>query len=131
MIRLTRWKWNPNKITGFIPDIVSILKKYSLWGYQDDYFQTRNFPCKFEGKGIVVQTLKKVENDEGGKKILYDQFQLNKHVIKELAPNMLLCFGLKNYKMAVKNYKMLKYCVDHSLYSLKVFHCKSCMWQLL
>ena len=30
IIRLTRWKWNPNKITGFIPDIFRILRKYSL-----------------------------------------------------------------------------------------------------
>ena len=53
------------------------------------YLQTGNFPSTFEWKGIVVQTLKKVENDEWEKKILrYHQLWLYKHVIKEVAPNI-------------------------------------------
>ena len=49
---------------GFIPDIVRILKKYSLWEYLDYYLQTGNFPIKSEWKRVVVESLKKVENEE-------------------------------------------------------------------
>ena len=88
VIRLTRWKCNANKMTGFIPDIVSILKKYSLWGYLDKYLQTGNFPGKSEWKRVVVQSLK---NEEWEKKIHnYDQLRVYKHVIKEPAPDMWL-----------------------------------------
>jgi len=134
MIRLTRWKWNPNKITGFIPDVVSILKKYSLWGYLDSYLQTGNFPSKFEWKGIVVQSINKVENEEWEKKIhRYDQLWLYKHVIKELAPNMWLRFGLYNTKMA-DNVSLIVKVLCGSFYvnsqrfsgQDKVFNCKSC-----
>ena len=52
IIRLTRWKWNPNKITGFIPDIVKILKKL----VQFLYLQARNFPSKSEWKRVVVDS---------------------------------------------------------------------------
>ena len=54
-----RWEWNPKKITGFIPDIVRILRKYSLWEYLDNYLQTGNFPSKSEWKRVVVDSLKK------------------------------------------------------------------------
>ena len=101
IIRLTGWKWNANKITGFIPDIVRILRKYSLWEYLDNYLQTGNFPSKSEWKKVVVDSLKKVENEKWGKKIhCYDQLWLYKHVIKELAPNMWLRMRLDNTKMA-------------------------------
>ena len=67
----------------------------------DNYLQTGNFPSKSEWKRVVVDSLKIVENEKWGKKIhCYDQLRLYKHVIKELAPNMLLRMGLDNTKMA-------------------------------
>ena len=134
IIRLTRWKWNPNKITGFLPDIVRILKKYSLLEYLDYYLQTGNFPSKSEWKRVVVESLKKVENEEWGKKIhCYDQLRLYKHVIKELAPNMWLRMGLDNTKMA-DNVSLIVKVLCGSFYvnserfsgQDEVFYCKSC-----
>ena len=42
-----------NKITGFTPDIVRILRVL------DNYLQTGNFPSKSEWKRVVVDSLKK------------------------------------------------------------------------
>ena len=61
---------------GFIPDTVRILKKYSLWEYLDNYLQTGNFPSKSEWKRVVVESLKKVENEKWEKKIhFYNQLR--------------------------------------------------------
>ena len=50
IIRLTRWKWNPNKITGFIPDIVRILKTYSLWSIWTIICKLGTFVVSLNGK---------------------------------------------------------------------------------
>jgi hypothetical protein len=57
MIRLNRWRWNPNKITGFVPDLVGILQKYCLWEYMDNFLQSGNFPSKSEWKKTVIENL--------------------------------------------------------------------------
>ena len=57
---LTRWEWNPKKITGFIPDIVRM-----LWEYLDNYLQTGNFPSKSEWKREVVDSFKSREWEMG------------------------------------------------------------------
>ena len=72
-----------------------------MWEYLDNSLQTGNFPSKSEWKRVVVDNLKKVENEKWGKKIhCYDQLWLYKHVMKELAPNMWLRMGLDNAKLA-------------------------------
>ena len=83
--------------------------------------------------GVVVDSLKKVENEKWGKKIhCYDQFWLYKHVLKELAPNMWLRMGLDNTNMADNVSFIVK--VFYGSFSVnsersgqdEVFCCKSC-----
>jgi hypothetical protein len=61
MIRLNRWRWNPNKITGFVPDLVGILQKYCLWEYMDNFLQSGNFPFKSEWKKTVIENINHTE----------------------------------------------------------------------
>ena len=63
MIRLIRWKWNPDEITAFIPDLIGILRKYSLWEYMDNFLQSGDFPSKSEWKKLVMESIKHVENE--------------------------------------------------------------------
>ncbi len=109
MIRLIRWKWNPDEITGFIPDLIGILRKYSLWEYMDNFLQSGDFPSKSEWKKLVMESIKHVENESWKMKVQrYDQLRLYNQVVKEPTLNLWLHFSLENSEMADRVSKIVK-----------------------
>ena len=59
--RLICWKWDfRSSMTGFIPDIIFILRKYNLFCYMEDFVENNQFPSKNQWKSIVTQSLRVV-----------------------------------------------------------------------
>ncbi len=109
LIRLIRWKWNPDEITGFIPDLIGILRKYSLWEYIDNFLQSGDFPSKSEWKKLVMESIKHVENESWKMKVQrYDQLRLYNQVFKEPTLNLWLHFSVENSEMADRVSKIVK-----------------------
>ncbi|CAB4017039.1 Hypothetical predicted protein [Paramuricea clavata] len=116
MIRLNRWRWNPNKITGFVPELVRILQKYCLWEYMDNFLQSGNFPNKSEWKKTVIENINHTEIEFWKIKTQrYKQLGLYSQVVKEPMRNMWLQFALENSEMANQVAIIAKFFVGHSL----------------
>ena len=109
MIRLISCKWNPEEITGFIPDLIGILRKYSLWEYMDNFLQSGDSPSESEWKKLVMESIKHVENESWKMKVQrYDQLRLYNQVVKEPTLNLWLHFSLENSEMADRVSKIVK-----------------------
>ena len=57
--RLIRWKWDfKSATTGFIPDIIHILRKYDLFCYMNNFIDNGEFPRRIQWKQIVIQSVR-------------------------------------------------------------------------
>ena len=60
--RLIRWKWDfKSATTGFIPDIIHILRKYDLFCHMyvlNNFIDNGKFPSRIQWKQIIIQSVR-------------------------------------------------------------------------
>ena len=56
VLRLIRWKWNPDKITGLIHDIIAAPEKYNMWSHLDSVQQSTDILYLSKSEKLLLST---------------------------------------------------------------------------
>ncbi len=99
--RLTSYEDNPSIVHGFIPDICSILRKYSLLRVLEQYKQTGTFMSKFQWKQCIKINMCNYEQSRSREGSSNDT--LSNYIDISSSPSIL-------WTMAIENRSFLKMC---------------------
>ena len=102
MVRIIRWKYRKNISTGFVADVMRIVRKHNLWSYIQAFLEDGTFPTKVHWKRVIVKAINNTEKDMWREKIaskcVMDRYL---RVHKELSVSC--WYGLLRYPQLVRS----------------------------
>ena len=101
-MRIIRWKYRKKISTGFVADVMRIVRKHNLWSYIQAFLEDGTSPTKVHWKRVIVKAINNTEKDMWREKIaskcVMDRYL---RVHKELSVSC--WYGLLRYPQLVRS----------------------------